>query len=277
MNGKTIKKIIEPKDITWKEFIELHYTKRNNEFIYRGDLFNYDLQPSLEKACINWGINNFDNLPAIEEQLLRDFKRCFPEDNSINEIQNNTLECMALMQHWGGPTRLLDFTYSPFVACYFATKYAIKKFNKNNKQNQPTIWEINIELLKENLKPPFIDKKIYELIKKFNIERKNEDFEELYLNRKEKFIYTANPFRQNSRMIAQKGLFMLACDISVSFEENLKVIPNFKQFIKRYVLQSKNLSDVIYGLDSMNINEFSLFPGLDGFSRSYFYRRRFYK
>ena len=39
------------------------------------------------------------------------------------------------MQHYRGPTRLLDWTWSPFVAAYFAVKSKWKADPKH-----PTVW-----------------------------------------------------------------------------------------------------------------------------------------
>ena len=39
----------------------------------------------------------------------------------------NRLDWLALMQHYGTPTRLLDFTRSPYVACFFAIEKLPKK------------------------------------------------------------------------------------------------------------------------------------------------------
>src|SRR5216684_3693164 len=45
---------------------------------------------------------------------------------------------LALMQHHGAPTRLLDFTWSPYVAAFFALERAT---------SDAAIWAINLPLL----------------------------------------------------------------------------------------------------------------------------------
>jgi hypothetical protein len=57
--------------------------------------------------------------PRIESGLLRRFKRQAHHYISNPPEENDPLEWLALMQHYGAPTRLLDWTYSFFVALYF--------------------------------------------------------------------------------------------------------------------------------------------------------------
>ena len=58
-----------------------------------------------------------------EERTLRIFKRKAHHFLDRTPAEEEEFEWLALMQHHGAPTRLLDFTWSPYVAAFFALEY----------------------------------------------------------------------------------------------------------------------------------------------------------
>ena len=62
-----------------------------------------------------------------EALILREFMRCAHLYLTKENIpaSNDKLEWLSLMRHYKAPTRLMDFTYSFYIAAYFAYKYAI--------------------------------------------------------------------------------------------------------------------------------------------------------
>ena len=55
-----------------------------------------------------------------ETALLREFRRRAHHYVPDAPAHDDLLEWLALMRHWGAPTRLVDFTYSHYIAAYFA-------------------------------------------------------------------------------------------------------------------------------------------------------------
>lgn len=110
-------------------------------WVFRGHKsVSYALAPSVERVA--------QDLPhpwkALEFQLLREFQAKAPLHVPTDRLPpaGDKLSWLALMQHYGVPTRLLDFTYSPYVALYFALRDRRRRspFPKFG----PSIWRLSI-------------------------------------------------------------------------------------------------------------------------------------
>lgn len=75
-------------------------------------------------------------------------------------------ELMAIAQHYGMPTRLLDWSKRSYIAAYFAASDALRNFDLTIKANTQkfVVWALNIERI--NLHSNFID--VIELPTGFN-------------------------------------------------------------------------------------------------------------
>jgi hypothetical protein len=101
---------------SWDEFFELIQSLKG-VWVYRGQRKDWPLKTTLERALVGWGIT-LKKAATIERELIREFRRRYHGEYQTET--GCTLSCLALMQHHGAPTRLLDGTYSPFVAAQFA-------------------------------------------------------------------------------------------------------------------------------------------------------------
>ncbi|MGH9423474.1 MAG: FRG domain-containing protein, partial [Thermoanaerobaculia bacterium] len=101
---------------TWSEIHS--YAQRS--WIYRGQRSaEWELVTSLERCCDREEVVASDRL-RLEKELRRDFQRVYHHYAQHIPGQESLIEWTSLMQHHGAPTRLLDFSYSIYVAAYFA-------------------------------------------------------------------------------------------------------------------------------------------------------------
>jgi hypothetical protein len=84
--------------------------------LFRGvsDVENHKLIPSIGR---NW-LGSVDDLLEHEKILLQQFK--IKSAILLDKLPNNDWEWLTIAQHYGMPTRLLDWSTNPLVALYFA-------------------------------------------------------------------------------------------------------------------------------------------------------------
>jgi hypothetical protein len=99
------------------------------------------------------------NLLANEFYSIREFQsRAFNYLDRTPEMTDH-LGWLSYIQHYGGTTRLLDFTESFYVAVYFAFD-SYFDFQDSKSVASPTIWCINARMLKDAIPHDIRDKYI---------------------------------------------------------------------------------------------------------------------
>lgn len=262
--------------ISWQQFMNLVTAEfTGDHWCFRGVLDHWTLQTSIERVCKNWGLA-LARLPRTEWQLMRDFQRRYPVSAAPAPPEKDTLAWLALMQHHGAPTRLLDWTYSPFIAAYFAFEYLL--YSDPQECRNAAIWAMRTHWLTEQVEE-ILPEQLKDARESFDHTRDPTAFKRLFIEaeRPLTFVYPVNPHRLHERLILQQGLFLCPGNISQPFEDNLQALKGLrdKGNVRKFCFPRHTLDDALRGLESMNMNSASLFPGFDGYARSLNTRFRF--
>ena len=243
---------------SWSELQDQLYADAYDEnlgrfrspFVFRGvENKKYKLVSALHRMG--------ENYREVEKHLLRNFRRYAHRD--VVE-RDSVFYWLAVAQHHGLPTRMLDWTYSPLVAIHFATS-GIDKFDQDG-----CIYMINFlkarQFLPEDLQSILSDYggdvfTVSQLAEKVS---RLKDLQQLY---PEIFPIFMEPPSLDDRMVNQYALFSFMSDINFSLHEWLKDHPE----LSRKIIIPKEIKwELRDKLDQANITERVLFPGLDGLS-----------
>jgi hypothetical protein len=232
---------------SWREPIG----RFRSNFAFRGvQRADYTLQSGLARL----------GAPAedLERHILRNFRKyahrsAVPHDSVWNWL--------AVAQHHGLPTRLLDWTYSPFVALHFATE-DVELYDCD-----AVIWCLDFTATNRFIPEPLKQVLRDEGSDVFTTEMLSAaaptlaDFDALA---REPFVAFLEPPSLDDRIVNQFALFSLMSNVRAGLEEWLEGRPG----VSRQIIVPASLKwEVRDKLDQANITERVLYPGLDGLSR----------
>lgn len=248
---------------SWQGFVQFQARfEASRNWVFRGQAdWEWPLKTTLERVAESYALQ-FTDLPKIEQGLVRKFQRHYHHFSTDRPKEDDYVEWLSIMQHHGSPTRMLDFTYSIYVALFFAV--VDSKVGKES-----ALWCVDSDWLHDKYKKttttPYV-KRLQDDVAAHYL-----DINKIVLNDRIRFVYCANPFRMNQRLTVQQGAFLLPLDITVPFMENLeRTLSETSEISKvmkvKLVLHEQFLNEALVNLHHMNVTRAALFPGLDGFA-----------
>lgn len=185
-----------------------------------------------------------------ESTLLKRFKQSAAM--LINTAPKESFDWLFLMQHYGVPTRLLDWSESPLVALYFAVENIEK-----HAEDDGSLWLLYPSLLNKNAN--INNKEEADYIPSFDDEELTSySVESLKSNRRTQLYPLATiATRNNSRIQAQQGVF------TIHHHENIP-IENIgdKKHVIHFVIPADAKKSIKKQLALLGYTKFQLFPEL---------------
>ena len=247
---------------SWTELLEQLYAESWNPvlqrfrspFAFRGlASAEQDLSSSLTRLAARDADVN-----TVELSLIRNFRKYAHEQAPYGV--DSIWHWLAVGQHHGLPTRLVDWTYSPFVALHFTVLHP-RDFDRDG-----IIWCVNFveankllpRRLKAILEDEHSDTLTVEMLSEFTSLRA---FDSLA---REPFVVFLEPPSLDTRILNQFALFSLVSSPVARVDDWVRQHP---ELCRKVVVPAELKWEVRDKLDQANINERTLFPGLDGLSR----------
>lgn len=201
--------------------------------VYRGQNSDWPLLPYISR------IRPKDTLLLTETGMLQDFMEM--ADRVLENSPNNEWDWLALAQHHGVPTRLLDWTRDPFIALWFALRTKPK-----DRDHRPEVWVFSPS------SQDIIDNK--------------EDSRPFAGTRTKAFL----PGRLFPRLREQKGAFVVFKHVPMSRGEFVNLVKNtrLRGKLQRIRYPAHKRDQLLRELKNKHIDEDSMFPDLDKIARA---------
>lgn len=231
---------------SWDPALERH----RSSFAFRGMA---DASHHLEFGLARLGSGAL----RLEEPILRTFRRYGRRLANVDD--DSVWSWLAMAQHHGLPTRLLDWTFSPYVALHFMTEDA-ERFTTDG-----VVWAVDYVGAKRCLPPELaciLDEEDANVFTAEMLARGAPTLKDLDALGDEVVVFLEPP-SLDERIVNQYALFSI-CPRATRMPAWLEAHP---QLVRKIIVPAALKPEVRDRLDQANITERTLYPGLDGLSR----------
>jgi FRG domain len=261
--------VAEEKPASFQEYvalIEKYQAMADKSLWYRGcDNATNPLLPGLYR---HRSVKKAEDFPRLEEQLMMRFRqRSLP---FVSRPLGDEWETLFIMQHYGVPTRLLDWTENPFIGLFFAVvnnKFSTKSKGTTKRlvfKNDAVVWLLDpIAWNHHALRHQSFDRGIPftndEALQPYKPPATTHDARNLPV--------AINGAHNSTRIVAQRGAFTIFGD-NIHPMEQAYAQDGFPANSLVKIVLSKDLVPILR-LSALNhgITESVVFPDLDGLSR----------
>lgn len=210
-----------------------------------------------------------------EKQILCSFIR--EASNYLSLRPDQWLQWAEYAQHYGTPTRFLDWSSNPLVALYFACR--------DKKETDGKVWLLHHSNYMRLAKSKFPQNLQNRTIQDIASDIINGLIQTTPENPQSGYPILYTPYYIDTRMSAQSSWFMLWIEEKTPLEtmiekakyqmddiiENqpvkLCVVKKEPSLWHRFLIEAHQKQSILRELDTVGINEKTLFPGLDGIGR----------
>ena len=238
----------------WGELVKvLDGPRHGQSYIFRGQPdSDWTLKPrllrDLDETRTNWHAAT-----KVEQSALDTFRAQAHLHLTPMVCQKaQRLDWWALMQHYGAPTRMLDWTRAPYVAAYFAVDSCYGK--------DGAIWAVNADLLEDHQR------------ERTESDDSNDE-KAFYRKSEEPPILRTAEATSTDRMIAQQGVFTYSTQLLMDHVRPLIELEQLaknpvRPVVRKVIIPNEMKYEILRKLKRMNITAATLFPGLDGLGQS---------
>ena len=248
-----------------EEFLQIAMNLPRQQWVFRGHSYaSWEIESTAKRFFRHNEKNIYKRyFSGREMEAVRKFQRTAHQFLNLVPDESDTLGWLTLMRHYGAPTRLIDFTYSPITALFFAYSDQLREFERS-----ACVHAIQVDSVMMRSLEVLQKKRVDDLAPNdFFGNPKNDEILD--------YVALFDGKWNTPRQSAQQGLFMVTSRIDTDVNGYLESCPPLKKLsdnepwlIFEFPRGREFHRQVVRYLLSANQTHETLYPGLEGLAQS---------